>query len=244
MRGEDRLHVSLDGVVALRSVNPGRHPDPVSVGLLAELAGVDYVALALGDRRARRERDVHLLRDGLGARLDLVMAPSGDVVTTAFDVRPDRVTLAPDPREGSGGTLDAHLLKDALRKHVSHLKDAEIEVGVRIEPALDQVKALHRIGASIAVLDVGGYLQARNASEIRNELSRISDAATLASRLELRVAVGGGVQLRSAEVLARIAPIGEFQIGHALLSRALLRGIDRAVSDFVAAIERGRRRAF
>ncbi len=243
MRGEGRLHVSLDGVVALRAAGDGHHPDPVAAGMLAELAGVDMVGLSLRDElRAQRERDVRLLRDSLPARLDVVMAPSADLVTTVFDVRPHRITLSPDPRDSSGGTLDAHLLRDALRKHVQHLDDVDVMVAVRVEPTLEQIKALHRIGADVAVIDVRGYREARTASEVRSELARISDAATLASRLELGVAVGGGVDLRMAEVLARIPHVEELQVGHALLSRALLRGIDQAVTDFMAAVERGRRR--
>ncbi len=245
MKGEGRLHASLDGVVALRALQEHRQPDPVAVGLLAELAGVDIVALSMrDDQRTARERDLRLLRDSLGAALDLVMSPSADLVTTAFDVRPDRVTLAPDARDGpAGGTLDAHLLKDALRKHVHHLKDADMRVGVVVEPALDQVKALHRIGADVVVLHAGGLRQARSTAETRVEIARIADAATLAARLELRVAVSGGVDLREAETLARVGHIHEFQVGHSLLARAILRGIERAVADFGAAIDRGRRRA-
>ncbi len=245
MKGEGRLHVALDAVVALRAISDARQPDPVAVGLLAELAGVDLVALSMRDaQRTARERDLRLLRDSLSASLDLVMSPSADLVTTAFDVRPDRVTLAPDLRDAPGaGTLDAHLLKDALRKHVHHLKDADMAVGVVVEPSLDQVKALHRIGADVVVLHAGGLGQARSSAETRTEIARIADSATLASRLDMRVAVGGGIDLREVETLARIGQIREFQVGHALLARALLRGIEQAVTDFGAAIDRGRRRA-
>jgi len=245
LKGEGRLHVALDGVVALRALGGHRQPDPVSVGLLAELAGVDLVALSMRDEhRTARERDLRLLRDSLGSALDLLMSPSADLVTTAFDVRPDRVTLAPDLRDSpAGGTLDAHLLKDALRKHVHHLKDADMRVGVVVEPALDQVKALHRIGADVVVLHVGGLRQARSTADTRVEISRIADAATLAGRLDLRVAVSGGVDLRAAETLARIPQIREFQVGHALLARSIMRGIEQSVADFGAAIDRGRRRA-
>lgn len=242
-----RLHLHLDPFVALRALDPaGRDPQPVSVAILAELAGVDGVSLRLRDERhAAHERDVHLLRESVSTRLDLGLSPVADLVTRAFDLRPDRVTLVPERAEGDGilRGLDAHVLKDALKKHVLHLRDADLQVAVRVEPTLDQVKALHRLDADAVVLVAAGYMTARTASERRMERARINDAAVLAARLGLSVALDGGLNLRALESLASIAQIEEFHVGHALAARAMLTGLERAVHDFRGAIDRGRRRA-
>lgn len=236
-----RLHLVLDGVVAFRARREGGDPDPVAVALLAELAGADGVSLRLREGRGG-ERDLRLLRETLRARLDLALAPAADLVGTAFDARPHRVTLVPEARgdaEGAGG-LDVRLLKDALRSHVNHLHDADIEVAARIEPDLEQVKALHRIDADVAVIHAGQLRRATTRRERRFELTRIADAATTAARLDLRVAVAGGLDLQTVEELARLPHVEEFHVGHACLARALLLGVERAVRDFLAAIARGR----
>lgn len=242
-----RLHLAVDDAAAFRALGEGTGPDPVALGLLAELAGVDAVAYDLrGPARGVAERDVRLLRETLTGRLDVALAPAPDLIDCAFDLRPDRVTLVPERREGGAalGGLDARLLRDALRKQIVHLRDADVEVAVQIEPELDQVKALHRSEADVAVLYAGSYMQARTGAARRVEETRIADAAALAGRLKLRVAVAGGLDLEAVEALARIPRVEEFHVGHACLARAMLRGIDRAVADFAAAIERGRRRAF
>lgn len=242
-----RLHLAVDDAAVFRALGEGGGPDPSAIGLLAELAGVDAIAYDLrAPSRGVAERDVRLLRETLAGRLDVALAPSPDLIDRAFDLRPDRVTLVPERREGGAalGGLDARLLRDALRKQIVHLRDADIEVAVRIEPELEQVKALHRSEADVAVLFAGTYMQARTGSIRRTERTRLADAAALAARLKLRVAVAGGLDLAAVEDLARIAPIEEFHVGHACLARAMLRGIDRAVADFIGAIERGRRQAF
>lgn len=242
-----RLHLHLDPFVALRSLDPAlRDPQPSAVAILAELAGIDGVALSLRDARsAIQERDVHLLRESVSTRFDLALSPVADLVTRAFDLRPDRVTLVSERMEEDGLALglDAHVLKEALKKHIGHLRDADLQVAVRVEPGLEQIKALHRLDVHAVVLVTSGYVTARTASERRIERARLQDAAVLAARLGLSVGIEGGLDLRALEQLATIAPVEEFHVGHALASRAMLIGIERAVQDFRAALDRGRRRA-
>lgn len=238
-----RLHLHLDTVFGFRRLEEGaRTPDPVAVALMAELAGVDGLG---AQARDDVQPDLGRLRDSVSGYLEFGLVPAADLVSTAFDLRPDRVTLVPENWEGAGrlGGLDAHVLKDALKKHVDHLRDADVEVAVRIEPNLDQVKALHRLGVDVAVLFAGGFTGARTSDERRFELTRVRDAASLAARLGMRTAAIGGLDLRAVETLGRLPHIDEFHVGHACLARAMLRGVERAIADFRAAIERGRRRA-
>jgi pyridoxine 5-phosphate synthase len=239
---DTRFHVVLDGAVAFRARGEGREPDPVTVATLAELAGADGVSLRLrSDLRGVQDRDLRLLRETLRTRLDLALAPAADLVSTAFDARPHRVTLVPEARDApDAGGLDVRLLKDALRAHVDHLHDADIEVAGRIEPDLEQVKALHRVNVDVAVLYAGHFARASTRKERRLELTRLGDAVTTAARLNLKVAVGGGLDLAACEELARLPHVEEFHVGHACLARAMLLGMERSVRDFLAAISRGR----
>jgi len=242
-----QLHLAVDGVAGFRTAGDGKHPSTVSVALLAELAGADAVSydLRVGER-VEGERDARLLRACLAGRLDVVVASGPDLMDLAFSLRPDRITLAPEMRSSGGGAggVDAHMLKDSLRRQVLHLRDAGMEVGVRIDPELEQCKALHRAETDVVVLNCDAFVRARIATERANEVTRISDAASMAQRLGLRVAIVGNIDLVSLETLARIPFIDEFQVGHGCLARGMLRGIEQAVIDFAQAIERGRRRAF
>lgn len=238
-----RFFVSLDPVVGFRQLAERGGPEPVAAAVMAELAGADGLVLGVteGDR-GMRAREIAQLRQSVNTRLCVDLAPTTDVVSAAFDIRPHRVTLVPERRERGGiaSGLDAHVLKDALKKHVGHLTDADVQVGVRVDPALEQIKALHRLSADVAVLNTYRFVAARG-SERRTELARIVDAASLADRLGIKVAASGGLDLDTAELLAQSAAIDEFHVGHACFARALLKGLEGAVADFIAAIERGAR---
>ncbi|MCA9527052.1 MAG: pyridoxine 5'-phosphate synthase [Myxococcales bacterium] len=237
-----RLYLSLDDAITWRGLRDAGGPEPVALAVLAELAGVDGIVVSLREGpRALRPRDLVLLRQSVTTRLSLDIPPTADIVSAAFDIRPDRVTLVPEHRDGPVGGLDVHVLKDALKKHIGHLHDADVEVGVRIEPALEQVKALHRLDVKAAVLTTGRFAAARG-MERRQELARLVDAAALAQRLGLTVALSGGLGLATIETLLGAARFNEVHVGHACLARAMLKGLEGAIADFLAAMDRGQRR--
>ena len=243
---DTQLHLAVDAAAAFRRVGDGVNPSTVSVALLAELAGANAIAYDMrGPDRGEAEKDGKLLRACLTGTLDVVSSAGPDLMDIAFALRPDRITLAPERREGGTGTggIDAQMLKDALRRQVLLLKDAGMAVGVRVEPELEQCKALHRSEVDVAVLDSGAYLRARSSQEKLTELSRITDACHLASKLGMRVALAGDIDLVNIENLARIPYVHEFHVGHACIARGLLRGIEQSILDFGQAVERGRRRS-
>jgi pyridoxine 5-phosphate synthase len=243
MTNDLRLHLALEAAAAFRRQGMGGGPNTVRLALLAELAGVDWIGYDLrGPDREDAERDVRLLRACIEGRLNVAMAPGPEVLEVAFNVRPDRVTLVPERREGGAklAGLDARLLKDALRKQILHLREADIEVGVQIEPDLEQVKALHRSEAQVAVLYTGAWVRASTEADRGAERRRLVDATDLAARLKMRVAMIGGLDLASVEALASSANLSELHVGHACLARGLALGVERAVSDFQAALRRGR----
>ncbi|MEE2788471.1 MAG: pyridoxine 5'-phosphate synthase [Myxococcota bacterium] len=242
-----KLSVAVDSAAAFRRLGDGRQPSTVSVALLAEMAGTDWISYDLrSSDRTDSERDARLLRACLGGRLDLTVASGPDLLDLAFSIRPDRLTLAPERRDGAAihGGVDAHMVTDSLKKRIVHLHDAGIKVGVRIEPELEQIKALHRCEADLGVVMCGAYARAKDGREAALELTRISDAVALAHRLSLKCAIAGPLDLIRVEALSGVTHLDEVQVGHSCMALSLLRGVDQAVQDFMQAIARGRRRSF
>jgi pyridoxine 5-phosphate synthase len=166
-------------------------------------------------------------------RLNLEMAATQEMVKIAYEVKPDVVTLVPERREEltTEGGLDVVGGREAVRKAVKTLRDAEIQVSLFIDPDLDQVKAAHRAEAEVVELHTGRYCDARLASDRRKELSRLVDACKAAAKLGLVVAAGHGLSYQNVGPVAAIAEIEELNIGHAIVARAVLVGMERAVRE-------------
>jgi pyridoxine 5-phosphate synthase len=232
-----RLGVNVDHVATLRQARRAIYPDPVTAAALAEAAGAGQITIHLReDRRHIQDRDLKLLRETCQTLLNLEMAATQEMVKIAYEVKPDLVTLVPERREEltTEGGLDVAGQRDALAQVIRHLKDGEIQVSLFIDPDLDPVRAAHRLNADRVELHTGRYCEARNGRERSRELTRVVDAARAASKLGLGVAAGHGLNYENVEAIARIQEIDELNIGHAIVARAVLVGMDRAVRDMMA----------
>ena len=161
---DTQLHLAVDAAAAFRRVGDGVNPSTVSVALLAELAGANAIAYDMrGPDRGEAEKDGKLLRACLTGTLDVVSSAGPDLMDIAFALRPDRITLAPERREGGMGTggIDAQMLKDALETAGAAFERRRYGSWRQVEPELEQCKALHRSEVDVAVLDSGAYLRAR-----------------------------------------------------------------------------------
>jgi len=239
-----RLGVNVDHVATLRQMRRTPYPDPVAAAVLAELAGADQITIHLReDRRHIQDRDLQILRRTVSTRLNLEMAATQEMVRVAYEVKPDMVTLVPERREEltTEGGLDAVGGRDALRKIVKTLRDAEIQVSLFIDPDLDQVKAAHRAEAQVVEFHTGRYCDARLASDRPRELARLVDACKSAAKLGLGVAAGHGLHYRNVTAVAAIPEIEELNIGHAIAARAVLVGLERAVREMREIIASARR---
>ena len=240
-----RLGVNVDHVATLRQSRRTQYPDPVAAAVLAELAGADQITIHLReDRRHIQERDLAILRKTVATRLNLEMAATQEMVKTAYEVKPDVATLVPERREEltTEGGLDVVVGREHVRRAVKTLRDAEIEVSLFIDPDLDQVKAAHRAEAEVVEFHTGRYCDARLASDRGRELSRIVDACKAASKLGMRVAAGHGLNYRNVHPVAAIPEIEELNIGHAIVARAVLVGMERAVREMKEALREAERR--
>ena len=237
-----RLGVNVDHVATLRQARRSAYPDPVAAALLAELGGADQITIHLReDRRHIQDRDLEVMRKTVTTRLNLEMAATQEMVKIAYETRPDEVTLVPERREEltTEGGLDVVRGKDGVARVVKTLRDADILVSLFIDPDLEQVKASHRVQAQAVEIHTGRYCDAQVPADRRRELTRIVDAARAAAKLGLQVAAGHGLNYENLLPVAAIPEIEEFNIGHAIVGRAVLVGMERAVRDMKALIAQG-----
>ena len=232
------LGVNIDHIATLRQARGGRDPDPIQAAVVAELAGAHGITAHLReDRRHIQDRDIYLLKQTISSHLNLEMAATQEMVQIAVDVTPFMCTLVPEKREErtTEGGLAVRGKERDIAKVVESLHDHNILVSLFIDPDIAQVKAAARTGASHVELHTGYYANAQGQAT-QEELGKLQDTALAASKLGLRVNAGHGLTYRNVRPVAAISFIEEFNIGHAIVARAALAGLDRAVRDMLALI--------
>ena len=237
-----QLGVNVDHVATIRQSRRARHPDPVQAALLAELGGADQITIHLReDRRHIQDRDLRVLRETVRTRLNLEMAATADLVAIAVGARPEGCTLVPERRQEltTEGGLDVLAAEAAVGEVVKALRGAGLGVSLFIDPEPAQVIASARVGADAVEIHTGCYCDAAAASR-RRELERIAEAARVAAGEGLRVAAGHGLDYLNAGPVAAIPQIEEFNIGHSIVGQAILVGMERAVREMKALLERAR----
>ncbi|OGP12258.1 MAG: pyridoxine 5'-phosphate synthase [Deltaproteobacteria bacterium GWA2_47_9] len=235
-----RLSVNIDHIATLRQARLGKEPDPVTAASIVELAGADGITVHLReDRRHIQDRDVRLLRETVKTRLNLEMAATEEMINIAIETKPDMVTLVPEKRAEltTEGGLDVIINKESLSKQVSILKDGGITVSLFINPEIDQVKGALRVGADYVEVHTGRYADAVNKEEGEIEFGRILDAVKVASKLRLGINAGHGLNYINIKKISKISEIEEFSIGHSIIARAALVGLDRAVREMAELVK-------
>ena len=233
------LAVKLDQVAALRESRKIAFPDPVAAAVIAELAGADGIAVHLRkDRRDISDRDVRFLRQILQSKLILEMASSNEMVGMALDIKPDHVTLVPEKREefSAEGGLDLLVHKDEIAETVDTLRNSGIPVGILIDPEPEQLKQAHRTNAGIVEIHTAAYCEAKTAQKRHQAFLKIVDAVKLAHKLKLSVKAGGGLCYKSIKAFNGLNEIDEFSIGHSIIARAVLVGLEKAVKEMIGLI--------
>ncbi len=234
-----RLNVNIDHVATVRQARGGREPDPVLAAYLAELAGAHGIVVHLReDRRHIQDRDLRILRETVKTKLNLEMAPTEEMTAIAREVKPDMVTLVPEKRKEltTEGGLDVAGNLKGITRTVKSLRDTGIFVSLFIDPDPAQIKASGDSGAQMVEIHTGAYAESVSASVREDELRKIKKAAKKASDLGLRVAAGHGLNYANTGQVALIKEIEEFNIGHSIVSRALMVGFENAVREMVRVI--------
>jgi pyridoxine 5-phosphate synthase len=244
--GPMRLYVNIDHVATVRQARRADEPDPVRAAVLAELAGADGITVHLReDRRHIQDRDVRLLAQTVRTVLNLEFATVGAIVDIACEIAPMQATLVPEKREEitTEGGLD--LRDGARRKAVAGALERLAKAGIRtslfIDPAESAVRASADLGADAIELHTGEYANAARAARPA-QLERIAAAAALGRELKLAVHAGHGLTYENVTPVAALADLEELNIGHSIVSRAVLVGMERAVREMAETMRRARGR--
>lgn len=234
-----RLEVNVDHVATLRQARLISEPDPVTAAALAELAGADGIIVHLReDRRHIQDRDLRLLRQTVQTRLNLEMAATPEMIGIACEVRPDIVTLVPEKREEltTEGGLDVAAHQDHIREAVRQLKDAGIYISLFVDAQAGQIQAAAAVGAHCVELHTGHYAEAASEALAERLFEELLAAAAHARQLGLRVKAGHGLNYRNIKRFRGRREFEEYSIGHSIISRAVLVGLERAVQEMIALI--------
>ena len=239
-----RLHVNIDHVATLRQVRGTKYPDPVTAAGLVELAGADGVTVHLReDRRHICDRDVKLLRSVVQTTLNLEMAATEEMTEIAADLRPDIVTLVPERREEltTEGGLDVGKAADAIRRTADAVRSHGIRLSLFLNPDVEAIEAAAKLGVADTVeLHTGAYCEAADEDLRRSQLLTLRQAAKKAEELGFRVAAGHGLHYGNVGPVAAIPAVEELNIGHAIVARAVLVGLQAAVREMIERIREAR----
>ena len=234
-----RLGVNIDHVATLRQARGGREPDPVWAAVLAELGGADGITVHLReDRRHIQDRDLRLLRETVRTRLNLELAAEPAMVAIALEVRPDQVTFVPERRQEvtTEGGLDVIAHRDRVAEAAARCRGAGLEVSLFIDPDPAQVETAAALGARAVELHTGRYADAPGEAAQAAEFAALAAAGAAAVAAGLLLHAGHGLNYANVGPVAGLAGMRELNIGHSVISRAVLVGIEAAVREMKACI--------
>jgi len=236
-----RLGVNIDHIATIRQARRAKEPDPVHAAVLAELGGADGITVHLrSDRRHIQDRDVEILRQVVKTRLNVELAATQEMVRLALTVKPDQVTLVPERREEitTEGGLDAILNSAQLKPIVKMLQEGGIHVSLFIDADLEQVREAQKLGAEAIEINTAAYADAANDRARTVALRAVTEGARLGRKLNLQVHAGHGLNYVNVGAVAAIEEMIELNIGHSIVARATLVGMERAVREMRGAMER------
>ncbi|MDF7680188.1 pyridoxine 5'-phosphate synthase [Enterobacteriaceae bacterium ESL0689] len=228
------LGVNIDHIATLRNARGTTYPDPIQAAFIAEQAGADGITVHLReDRRHITDRDVRLLRQILHTRMNLEMAVTEEMVNIACEIKPHFCCLVPENRQEvtTEGGLDVAGQHQKIQDVCQRLAQAGIQVSLFIDADRGQIKAAADAGAPYIEIHTGCYADSTTEAQQKKELERIVAAATYATSLGLKVNAGHGLTYHNVQAIARIPEIHELNIGHAIIARAVMSGLDHAVSE-------------
>ncbi|MDI7268590.1 MAG: pyridoxine 5'-phosphate synthase [Myxococcota bacterium] len=235
-----RLYVNIDHVATLRQARGTRYPDPVTAAGIVEMAGADGITVHLReDRRHINDRDVRVLREVVQTVFNLEMAATPEMARIAAETKPDMVTLVPEKREErtTEGGLDVAAAADAIRRTADAVGPLGVRVSLFVGPDPALLEAVAKLGVADTVeLHTGTYAGRADEDSRKGELLTLRAAARRAEELGLRVSAGHGLHHDNVAPVAAIPGLEELNIGHAIVARAALVGLDASVREMIARI--------
>ena len=235
-----KLGVNIDHVATIRQARRTVEPDPVWAATICELAGADGITVHLReDRRHIQDRDVELLKETVRSRLNLEMSVADEIVGIAERILPDQVTVVPEKRDEvtTEGGLDVVGGKTRITEVVKRLKAVGICVSLFIDPDRDQVDASREAGADAVELHTGAYANCSKDAETELAIIALVDAGAHARKNGLILNAGHGLTIHNVGPVAAIHDMNELNIGHSIISRAVMIGLRDAVQEMKARID-------
>ncbi|HLJ92050.1 MAG TPA: pyridoxine 5'-phosphate synthase [Gemmataceae bacterium] len=239
-----RLGVNIDHVATVRQARRALEPDPVAAAVLALLGGADGITVHLReDRRHIQDRDVRLLRQTVTERLNLEMAAVDAIVAVACEIKPNEATLVPERREEltTEGGLDVVAHQEIIGRAIERLSAAGIEISLFIDPNPRQVETAKLLGAQAIEFQTASYSEARTPDARRRQLAILEEAAVFARDQGLHIHLGHGLNYTNVQAVCRIGGVEELNIGHSIVARAVLVGMERAVREMKQVIRQAER---
>jgi pyridoxine 5-phosphate synthase len=233
------LSVNLDHVASLREARKQREPDPAQAAVLAEMAGVDGIAIQLRrDRKYIRERDLFILREVVKTKLTIELPPADEMIARAIEVKPALVTIVADHADSDSPVsgIDFQTAAVDYSDVTMRFKGAGIGVCFFVEPDTESIKGAVRAGADAVLISCGGFTYALTLDEAQRELDRIDTAAQAAVKAGLSVYAGRGISFRNVVALHELGLFHEYFVGHSIVSRAVLKGMEAAVAEMLNVI--------
>ncbi|WOH37333.1 pyridoxine 5'-phosphate synthase [Thalassotalea fonticola] len=228
------LGVNVDHIATLRQARGTTYPDPAHAASVAEHAGADGITIHLReDRRHINDRDVEVMANTIQSRMNLEMAVTNEMLDIACRIKPVFCCLVPEKREEltTEGGLDVAGQMDKISDAVGRLAEAGILVSLFIDADPIQIEAAKASGAPFIEIHTGHYADATTEDEQLKELLRLTDGIKYADSLGLKVNAGHGLNYFNVKPIAAIEEIIELNIGHAIIARAAIDGLDKAVRD-------------
>ncbi len=237
-----RLAVNIDHIATIREARKSDEPDPVAAAAICELAGAQGITVHLrGDRRHIQDRDAEILARTVSTHLNVEMAASPEMVRVAQTVKPHQVTLVPERRDEltTEGGLDVLLHSSNIDKTIRQLLDAGIDVSIFVDPDMEQLRQCQKLRVPKVEINTGKFAEAfaRRVSWSA-ELEKVTTAARAARKMGLGVLAGHGLNYRNIDSIAALTDIEELNIGHSIVARAALVGLERAVREMVGLMGR------
>lgn len=228
------LGVNVDHIATLRQARGTNYPDPVYAASVAEHAGADGITVHLReDRRHIQDRDIYVLKQTLHTRMNFEMAVTEEMLAIACEVKPVFCCLVPEKREEltTEGGLDVAGQQDKINAAVARLAEAGIQTSLFIDADKKQIDAAVLSKAAYIEIHTGQYAEAKNETEQQEELARLIEGIEYAHSLGLKVNAGHGLNYFNVKPIAAIPEIIELNIGHAIIARAVIDGLDKAIRD-------------
>ena len=228
------LGVNIDHVATVRQARGTDEPDPVHAAVLAELGGADSITVHLReDRRHIQDRDVRLLAETLRVPMNFEMAVAEEMTHIACQLKPHQASLVPEKREEvtTEGGLDVVGQRDRVAGCVDRLREAGVIPSLFIDPDESQIRASHELGVDAVELHTGRYADAGTVAQRESELRTLVEASAVVRECGMKLHAGHGLTYRNVEPVAAIEGMRELNIGHSIVSRAVLVGFERAVRE-------------